>query len=140
MSSPSPYRDRQVVREKLRDLVIDDGSVTKSVLNAYRLKSELNSLSMKDVRDFPGYNTSPTKKTAERIQEENEPYYKIRTLDPLIVLPQKRFDHRPSAVITANATQSRLKPVSVTPFFPSFDKIFGFSVDQVFKYVIAVKF
>jgi len=110
----STQQDKQLIKERIRELVVDESSTSKSVLNAYRLKSELNAMSIKDVRDYPGFNTSPSKKTLNKIQEENEPYYRIKTLDPLIVLPEKRFEHRTGAVITSNASQSRLKPSNST--------------------------
>jgi hypothetical protein len=110
------YHAKKQVKDRIQDLVVDNSSSTQSLLNAYKLKSELKTMNIKNVTEYP-VPGSPMKspvpgKQSASLQDDNDPYYKIRTLDPLIVMPEKRFEHRPSAVITANATHSRLKPVS----------------------------
>jgi hypothetical protein len=100
----STYHDRKIVKDRIRELVVDHDSGTRSLINAYKLKSELKSLNLTDVREFHG--TNSTKKA-----DPDSPYYKIRTLDPLIVVPEKRFEHTPGAVITSNANHSKLKKV-----------------------------
>jgi hypothetical protein len=107
------YQEKKVVKDRIQDLVIDRQSSTKSLINAYKLKSELKTMNSTDVRDITG--PSSPKKTALEIinNNSNDPYYKIRTLDPLIVLPERRFEHTQGAVITANETRSRLTKVKI---------------------------
>lgn len=83
MASNSSYSalitQKHAARNRLHELILEDGRPGTSFLNAYKLKSELKKLEQ-----------------ATPVQD----YCKIRTLDPLIVIPEKKFEHCPGALMS----------------------------------------
>jgi hypothetical protein len=128
-SSSSSIQERRVVKDRIHELVIDNSSPTQSLVNAYKLKSELKNIKSTgfNLNNTTNHNSSQSlpanapsssssgpslRNYTEQADDASDPYIKIKTLDPFVILPKKRFEHCQSAVITANANQSKLKLVS----------------------------
>lgn len=87
--------DKRLARERLHMLVIEDDHANsmsrQSLLNAYRLKMELQS--------------------QEEEHRDTTTHCLIRTMDPIIIPPARKFEHRPGARITPNTYKH---PLSVS--------------------------
>jgi len=79
---------KREARSRLYDIVASNtDSQRKAMLNAYKVKAEINH----------GQNEIAAK----------EDHCLIRTLDPIIVLPEGKFAHCPGALITPNQSSNR---------------------------------
>ena len=98
--------EKRLARERLHQLVIDEEPSStstlsrQSLLNAYRLKSELQA----------------------REERDTTSHCLIRTMDPIIIPPSKKFEHRPGARITPITYKSALT-VSLTAKYANFHEL-----------------
>lgn len=78
--------DKRAARARLHELVIEDGDgkQRKSLLNAYKLRLKL-------LAEEKSENITTNTQTS---------YYSIKTMDPIIYPPEKKFDHCIGALIS----------------------------------------
>jgi len=94
MSNKALVSEKMEAKARLHDLIINIDSPRQSILNAYKLKSEL-------------------KKQRDQELEELKKSQIIKTLDPVPLTPQSKFSHIPGLTMrTGGKSSSNLHSTS----------------------------